>query len=167
MITLLMPLVGAHFNRPAKHLLTALPHNTVLVLEPDPDNPYDSKATKVLIATDVLMDIDAKHPGGIDSACAGTGFDLDTLMINATSTDDLTILGHLPDSDGKVAEKLGCKGNRHVAEALELAGLGWGDVTVRLKFDGEGRPEVEIEIPNLITDFEESEIPDFDDGEPQ
>lgn len=46
---ILSPIVGAHFRPPAKLLLTILPINSPLHLDPDPDNPYDPNAVKVLI----------------------------------------------------------------------------------------------------------------------
>jgi hypothetical protein len=50
-------LVGAHFRPPAKLILAALPAGTPLVLEPEPENPYDPQALKVCIRTEnILLD---------------------------------------------------------------------------------------------------------------
>ena len=51
MPTFLTPIVGTHFHPPPKLLLTKLPVGTPLILSPTPDNPYDSNAIKILLAS--------------------------------------------------------------------------------------------------------------------
>ena len=51
MPTFLTPIVGTHFHPPAKLLLTKLPIGTPLILSPTPDNPYDSNAIEILLAS--------------------------------------------------------------------------------------------------------------------
>ena len=51
MPTFLTPIVGTHFHPPAKLLLTKLPVGTPLILSPTPDNPYDSNAIEILLAS--------------------------------------------------------------------------------------------------------------------
>ena len=41
-------LVGMHFRPPAKLVLEELPKGTALKLDPEPENPHDSQAVKVL-----------------------------------------------------------------------------------------------------------------------
>ncbi len=44
----LVPIVGMHFRPPAKLVLAGLPAGAHLRLEPEPSNPYDENAIKVL-----------------------------------------------------------------------------------------------------------------------
>lgn len=48
-MTVISAIVGARFHPPAQLLLEILPQGTPLILEPEPDNPYDSSAIKVSI----------------------------------------------------------------------------------------------------------------------
>lgn len=45
---------GMHFRPPAKSILAALPANHPILLQPEPDNPYDQNAIKVLVDLDEL-----------------------------------------------------------------------------------------------------------------
>lgn len=46
---MLTPIVGSHFRPPAKLLLSILPAGTPLHLDPEPDNPYDPDAIRVVV----------------------------------------------------------------------------------------------------------------------
>ena len=113
METLVCPIVGSHFVPPAKLLLESLPNGAELKLSPNPANPYDAKAIEVWVEVGELplvvlayLDFQAK--------LAGYGHDLESLK--ATSK---FMLGHIADSDGKMAQ--GGPGNREVHELV--AGL--------------------------------------------
>lgn len=47
-------ILGAHFRPPAKLIFQYLPTGQVLLLEPEPDNPYDANAIKVLLPSTAL-----------------------------------------------------------------------------------------------------------------
>lgn len=47
-------ILGAHFRPPAKLIFEYLASDTVLLLEPEPDNPYDANAIKVLLSSSDL-----------------------------------------------------------------------------------------------------------------
>ena len=42
-------ILGSHFRPPAKLIFQYLASGTVLLLEPEPDNPYDANAIKVML----------------------------------------------------------------------------------------------------------------------
>ena len=135
--SLTLPLVGAHFRPPAKQVLAALPAGAELILEPEPDNPYDSKAVRVLVVPGEVIPL-----AGFEAFAAsleGTGFDAHEVM---AAWDGLHV-GYLPDSDGKVCRQAGCPGNREAAEAC--AG-DWGRVRASLGFSSEGKPQVIVTI---------------------
>lgn len=44
------PLMGARFRPPAKIVLQYLPAGTPLTIEPEPENPYDPNAQRVVLA---------------------------------------------------------------------------------------------------------------------
>lgn len=43
------PLVGAYFRPPAQAVLSQLPSGAALLIEPEPSNPYDENACRVLL----------------------------------------------------------------------------------------------------------------------
>ena len=45
------PIVGSHYHPPAKAILDSIPPGTQLILQPEPENSYDSNAIKVIIAS--------------------------------------------------------------------------------------------------------------------
>lgn len=47
-------ILGSHFRPPAKLIFQYLATGTVLQLEPEPDNPYDPNAIKVLLRSEDL-----------------------------------------------------------------------------------------------------------------
>lgn len=135
--TILVPLVGAHFRPPAKQVLAHLPAGAKLTLVPEPGNPYDPKAIKVLVL--VGAEIPENQHQSLRSALAGTGTELEELL----ESEGLQ-LGFIADSDGKMCQKEGCAGNREVGEMAQ-GPEGWDGLEVRLSFDSAGRPAVAVE----------------------
>ncbi len=135
MKNLTLPLVGAHFRPPAKQILAHLPGGTPLILWPEPTNPYDHKAIKVLCQLQSTLPI-LQYPL-LETALEGTGFDLMELL----RSPDLIHLGYLPNSNGK----LGAEGGN--AEAAALAAdnnLEVCDLQATLHFNLEDKPMVYI-----------------------
>lgn len=52
----LATIVGMHYRPPAKALIAAIPVNTKLRLEPEPDNPHDPNAVAVWLDTVEIPD---------------------------------------------------------------------------------------------------------------
>ena len=98
MTYIIAPLVGAHFYPPATGILRALPQGTPFRLQPEPENPYDSKAIKVFVSVEDI----AKQltPAAIDIALAGTGLEWGDIEGQFE-----LCLGHIADSDGRVLAK--------------------------------------------------------------
>lgn len=144
--TLTSLLVGAHFNPPAKTLLTHLPAQCPLTLEPDPENPYDAGAIKVMLDPD---DIPESQHQALAEALPLQGATLEQVM-----SAGLIQLGHIARSGGKpllqAEQKLGMKfaGNAEFADWISdpahLAVLGFGpggEPLVHLRVDS---PDDEI-----------------------
>ena len=72
-------LVGAHFRPPAKSLLTFLASGQILRLEPEPENPYDENAIKVILDTQDL-DFTKLNYDSANEALASQGFTLDDIL---------------------------------------------------------------------------------------
>jgi len=129
-------IVGSHFRPPAKQLLTILPIGTRLILEPEPDNPYDPIAIKVLVSLRESYPI-AKWVQ-LEQALEGTGWTPHQLMEEEAERGP-TQLGYLPRSGGKAAK--GEAGNREVAEFI-----GPRPYTAILSTAADGSPAVIITI---------------------
>lgn len=143
---LLCPIVGAFHRPPAKQVLSVLRTDTNLLLVPDPDNPYDPKAVKVLVDLTGLRIVDFE---ALRDALEGTGHDPHDLL----SSPEPLQLGFLADSEGKALSKLtvlegpGLSGNRAVHLALHeappwAATLCWGAA---------GTPLARIKVPAPLT----------------
>lgn len=80
-------LVGMHFRPPAKLILAELPSGTRLNLVPEPDNPYDAEAVKVIIQTSELKHAlesilsQSEEFDRFNLQLAGMGFNVDDLLI--------------------------------------------------------------------------------------
>ena len=131
-------LVGAHFRPPAKQLLAVLPAGASLRLVPEPDNPYDAKAIRVMVRPSEVPE--SQWPV-LEEALAGTGVDFGDLPAEVQ-------LGYLPDSDGKVCQKEQVPGNGDVAAAVaKMPHLAWCFVKATLAFSPAGKPQVVISLP--------------------
>lgn len=137
-----IPLVGLSFYPAAKYLIDFLPTGCELVLIPEPHNPYDEKAVKVLVNIKTSLPASQYEPA--DVAIAGTGRDIETLL----HSDESFMLGHLADSDGKPLAKLQASGmaivgNREAAELAEACG-GWDNVRASLTAMPSGAAQVTL-----------------------
>lgn len=91
--TLVGLLVGVHFHPPAKLLLEFLPGDCQLILEPEPENPYDPSAIKVLLPT---QEIPTDSFDALQAILPGAGCTLEQLM-----SEETVVLGHVGASKGK------------------------------------------------------------------
>ena len=128
MPTLNCPLVGMHFRPPAKQVLGHLPTGARLQLVPEPSNPYDAKAIKVLV---VPAEIPLSQDASLEQSLEGTGDTVETVR----STSQIH-LGYIADSDGKSKPPAG---NREVAA---LADGNWLEIEAALIFGADGKPRV-------------------------
>jgi hypothetical protein len=138
---LLAPLVGGHHRPPAKQVLQVLRRGTKLKLEPEPENPYDPKAIKVLVS--LGDELPVVQCGALAATLEGTGHELNDLM----SSPEPLHLGHIADSDGKPMAKLRSAGftgvgNREIGELIAQAGL--EGIAATLEFGPDGQPQVRV-----------------------
>lgn len=70
-------LKGAHFHPPAGRLLPMLPTGATLILDPEPDNPYDPNAVRVLIEPHNVSD---STEALIREACPDFGLEPDEVF---------------------------------------------------------------------------------------
>lgn len=133
-------LVGAHFRPPAKQVLQVLPTGAQLWLMPEPENPYDPKAIRVMLLPKTAIPFTMEQQ--LIVSLEGTGHDAATLL----QQDEHLHLGYIPDSDGKVCQKSGMAGNREVGAVLE-AHASVLPFPAKLAFHMDGSPLVVIEDP--------------------
>jgi hypothetical protein len=120
-------LVGAHFRPPAKQILAHLPAGAELILQREPENPYDSGAIRVLV--DVALAVPESQLASLDEALTGTGADLQEIMAEPVQ------LGFIIAPTNK---KLGqWASNIAVGEFMDR-----GDCRAKLGFTPEGKPTV-------------------------
>ena len=132
MKTLISLLVGSHFRPPAKQVLEHLPAGAELTLEPEPSNPYDENAIKVLV--DPRLIPESEHPV-LAEKLPLTGNDLQDLLAGG-----LVFLGYVAKSNGKPLQGTGFEGNEEFHQrALES---GWDQGTSVLGFTPEGKPTI-------------------------
>lgn len=129
-------LVSSHFNPPAKQMLEHLPSGAKLVLQPDPQNPYDEKAIRVLVSRSEVPETQVAE---LRDKLPSMGHDWDEM-------EQLVMLGHLPDSEGKICLKEGIQGNGHVHAAVLAASVEWSAVGASLAFDPAGRARVIVKV---------------------
>lgn len=132
--TYLTLLVGAHFRPPAKLVLAHLPAATSLVLIPEPDNPYDEKAIRVLART---QDIPESEHAELEAELPASGSSLDELL-----GQDEIWLGYVAASGGKPLQaRPDLVGNSEV-----LAALTQPDARATLQFGVQGEPLVQVVV---------------------
>lgn len=132
------PLVGARQRPPAQALLEALPAGAQLGLQPEPENPYDSSAVRVMVGPEEIS-----WSQELEEKLEGYGFTREEL-----EAVELIQLGYLAASGGKPLEKArqavdgaGLVGNAEVLEATA------GQVfEAMLGFSMSGAPEVRITV---------------------
>jgi hypothetical protein len=124
-------------------VLQVLRRGTRLRLAPEPENPYDPKAIRVLVS--LGDELPVVMCGALAGALEGTGHELNDLM---SSTEPLH-LGYIADSDGKPMAKLRAAGftgvgNAEVKELIIQVGL--DGLAVSLEFGPDGQPQVRVAL---------------------
>jgi hypothetical protein len=130
--TISAPLVGSHFRPPAKQVLAVLPTGCALALVPEPENPYDEKAIRVMLIP--AETIPVGQVAALATALAGTGFD----ALDLIGSSEPLHLGYIGDSDGKVCKQRQCPGNREVGAMLATS----ASTSATLGFDPDGQAMV-------------------------
>lgn len=144
MSILIIPLVGSHYNPPAKALLEHLPNGAKLRLRRDTENPYDEFAIEVFVEGSAIPESQHRE---VEVKVAGFGHSLEEIIAPGASWK----LGHLGASGGKPLAKMqqvrsDLVGNR---ELLNAAPAGVDGLTAKLVFDGAGLQLVEVEVQDL------------------
>lgn len=111
MTTITSLLVGMHFRPPASTILAHLPAGAKLILEPEPENPYDADALKVLVDP---REIPESQFSQLDEVLPASGATLEQIMSSGPIW-----LGYVAKSGGKPLAKAGLtSGNREFVEGL-------------------------------------------------
>lgn len=137
------PLAGAYHRPPAKTILGALPQGCELKLDPEPQNPYDEYAIRVLVRTGAIP---ASQYAMLEAELPNSGSSLDDLLTQAE-----VMLGYLSSSTSRagqktLAESPGCQGNITVGDAIATAQAHQWDWFAELAFDAAGKPLVQVTI---------------------
>lgn len=130
------PLVGAHFRPPAKQVLNCLSAGAELHLFPEPENPYDEFAVKVLCRPSEV--VPEEQMANLAQTMEGTGIELEELMAEP----DGMHLGYL------AAEKNKKLGNYSPNTAVLEYILGEKVIGAKLAFAPDGSPLVRVEVEN-------------------
>lgn len=118
MPALFAPIVGMFYRPPAKAILAVLPGGCALLLEAEPENPFDAKAVKVMVASEAIPTL--QHQA-LAMELPPYGFDLAQVLAQP--------LWHI----GYVAKT-------HNGELSQLLLSGTVQVTCALAFDTAGKP---------------------------
>lgn len=139
-VTLVTMLVGASFRPPAAQLLAHVPAGAPLTLEPEPDNPYDDFAVKVLLDAQAVPE---SRRGVLD----------DELLNFATSHAELCAegprhVGYLASASGKPLKLAREQGFAYASneEIVRRAAAEGGEVEAQLQFAPNGAPLVQVTI---------------------
>jgi hypothetical protein len=128
-----VPLVGMFARPPASTVLASLPGGAKLILEAEPENKYDTKAIKVLVAPEQLPE---SQYARLEEALPGQG----RTLAETLEGGDIW-LGYIADSDGKICRQAGSKGNREVGELMLDSSH-----QARLGFSPDGKPVVIVTV---------------------
>lgn len=148
--SLLCPLVGAFHRPPAKTVLEVLPHGTALLLVPEPENPYDAGAIRVMVDLRALCDDDDAFQAQLCQELDGVGADFSDVV-----DDGPLQLGYCAATGGKPLAKLAAVwsqtglspvGNSAIAEAIGPDGISMTNWTATLSFGPDGHPAVKITV---------------------
>lgn len=137
-MTLIVPIVGAHFRPPAKWVLARLPNGAQLRLEAEPGNPYDPNAIKVF---GEIIDVPESEHEALEVEIAGAGFDLAEMIASGQSI----WLGYIGDSQGKLCAKNDWLGNAEVHAVAKRRNLDMDELRARLASLASGQPAASIE----------------------
>lgn len=144
--SLLCPLVGAFHRPPAKTVLEVLPIGTVLMLVPEPENPYDAGAIRVLV--DLAAWCHAGTGGeaqDLQSALDAVGADFTDVIYGGPLQ-----LGYCAATGGKPLAKLtalwGQTGLQPVGNADVAAAMDEHNTVATLTFGPDGHPAVKVTL---------------------
>jgi hypothetical protein len=140
-------LVGQHFHPPAKIVLACLTAGTAVRLEPDPQNPYDSEAIKVILAFDQIDRAGIAELRDREEELIGFGSSYETLTDGGPAAE--MQLGHVAASTGKPLAKakerlpnLGLVGTKELASRVPCPGrLMWVGEDICVEVGGESGKE--------------------------
>jgi hypothetical protein len=125
-------LVGAYFRPPAKQVLAHAPRGAELILQKEPENPWDPGAIRVLMS---LAEVPESQHESLAVALSGTGTELEDLL----QAEEPLQLGYIISPTNK---KLGqWASNLVVADFMDR-----GPCMARLGFTAEGEPTVLTEL---------------------
>jgi len=142
----LSPIVGAFYRPPAKIILGLLSAGHELVLDPEPDNPYDSDAIKVGVKLNSIMipesDVDRIRDELMRYGC--TWEDLQKDDFGELIEDPILHLGYIPRSGAKTAKIDGepSLGNKEIGSIITQP-----DWKATLTFSPAGQVLVQIRTP--------------------
>lgn len=131
MPTLRAPIVGMHFRPPAKAIIAVLPESTPLLLTPEPENPYDGNAVKVLVASSTLQALDVASKDNL--ALQLEGFGMGSEEVLGEDAPEMWHLGYIESSKTGSAKRF--------AEAL-----GGQPHDAKMGFDMTGKPTAVLSI---------------------
>jgi hypothetical protein len=145
-------LVGAFFRPPAKAIMEHAPANAKLELVPEPENPYDALAIRVLFN---LTQVPESQHEALRLKLPGTGHDWDELVGSGESlfvgyvctehNKDLFKARQVLLQQGQIAEAEALVGNETIGAACrDLGDPPW---QAKLGFSAEGKPMVKLEVP--------------------
>lgn len=126
-------LVGGHFRPPAKQVLSILSSGVELDLEPEPENPYDAGAIRVMLRPALIPE---SQESALDEALQGTGCDAQDMLHGPPLH-----LGYVAKTGGKPLVGTDFQGNVEIGEAMADASH-----RARLGFSGDGKPLVVVTI---------------------
>ena len=133
------PIVGMHSRPPAKLVLSALPAGAGLRLEPEPENPYDELAVRVMARPrDMVMEAAEVLDW------AASGHELAELLARE-GEEEWIHLGYVARNGGKAQVEVG---NEQVHGAASMLDLPVHALAATLTFDVAGKPMVLVGAPS-------------------
>jgi hypothetical protein len=140
------PIVGAYFRPPAKVIMRIMDAGHELVLEPEPENPYDSDAIKVGVRLNTIHVAESDFPDVEEELMryGATWEDLKKDEWGELVEDPVMHLGYVPRSGAKTAKIDGdpSLGNKEIMNVIRQP-----DWKATLTFSPAGQPLVQIVTP--------------------
>lgn len=125
-------LVGQSFRPPARLLLEALPNGSELILEPEPWNPHDEHAIKVLVEPNQL---DKEKHDWLKEELPSAGHNLAEVMLNGP-----VHLGYLAKEENKSRMKCNATANKVIGQMMTP------ESNAKLRWGPNGETLVDVEI---------------------
>jgi len=142
----LCPIVGAFYRPPAKTIIGLLDAGHELILDPEPDNPYDSDAIKVGVNLNSIMIPESDFERVQDELMryGATWEDLQKDEFGEMLDEPVLHLGYVPRSGAKTAKIDGepSFGNKEIGSVIQQP-----DWKATLTFSPAGQPLVQIVTP--------------------